>query len=431
MTTQSEQERGTTGGTGRALVWVVTGFLFVLLLLFALFLYTGVVVLRNSRSVADGLQDLHAQVALSAMELADVSNRFARLESSQHRLLQRLSAETTRQQEAVETLRADVQRFTRWMNTRDDAEDRIRRDMAEQVRLLQEGMRRLDQSIARTESRLVALPAPGELIDAAVARAVQPERGMAETADDGQPELLEPATIDRYFTDALAEIDALKDEAQRPPAVRIVVVELPNGDRYEGEMRAGLFHGWGRYQYRNGDRYEGFFENDMMQGHGIFESARGERYTGQFRNNTRHGRGVFYRADGSRYIGDFRDGRKSGRGVWLYRSGDRYAGDGLDGRRHGKGVMLFANGDIYQGEFRDDVRTGQGAYRFADGSRYIGAFVNGRREGEGRYIYSDGSEYIGTFKAGQRHGEGYRVYPDGTRIKSYWQNDEHVRDIRE
>lgn len=431
METKIGQEQvKATPGSG-ALVWVVTAFLGVMLLLFALFLYTGIVVLRHSRQMVDGLQQLHAQVALNALELASVSNRFARLENTQHRMLQRTSAESARQQESIDVIRADVQRFGRWMSSRDDLEERLRRDMADQVRLLQEGLRRLDQSVARTEGRLEALPERGEVSDTAVARAVQPLREPAAAGDDHPMELLQRGTIEAYFTAALAEIDTLQEEAQRPPATRIVVVELPNGDRYEGEMTAGLFSGWGRYRYRNGDWYEGFFENDMMQGHGVNETARGERYIGQFRNNVRHGRGVFYRADGSRYIGDFSDGRKSGRGVWLYRAGDRYAGDVRAGQRHGKGVMLFVNGDIYQGEFREDVRTGQGAYRFADGSRYIGDFVNGRREGQGRYIYPDGSEYAGAFLAGLKHGEGYRIYPDGSRIRSFWQNDEHIRDIRE
>lgn len=56
------------------------------------------------------------------------------------------------------------------------------------------------------------------------------------------------------------------------------VMELNNGDVYEGEFRNGLFHGLGEYQYSNGDRYVGKFENGREAGGEIVRSD-GSRYS--------------------------------------------------------------------------------------------------------------------------------------------------------
>ena len=40
------------------------------------------------------------------------------------------------------------------------------------------------------------------------------------------------------------------------------LVELPNGDRYEGTTNNKQRHGYGVYHYANGDKYEGEWLND-------------------------------------------------------------------------------------------------------------------------------------------------------------------------
>jgi hypothetical protein len=416
-----------------ALLWPIAAFLFVLLLLFALFLYTGVFVLRNSQGVVAALEDLQDQVAAGGFALAGVSNRLATLEGVQHRLIQKSAAESTRHDQAIDVLRGDVQRFSRWIAAREGIEERIRADVGAQVRVVNKAIADLEQSVRRTEARMGELPTV-DAIESAVNRATQPPQSpVALGADETVPEvaLLSQAAIEQFFADALAETTRLAEAVTRPSAVEVSVVVLPNGDRYQGEMSGGLFSGWGRMAYKNGDTYEGHFEKDLKHGAGTFVSAVGERYTGEYRNDMRSGRGSLYLGDGRRYIGDFREDQMTGKGVMLYPNGDRFAGELRAGKRTGKGVMLFSNGDIYQGEFRDDVRAGQGAYLFVDGSKYIGEFKDGLRDGQGRFVYPDGAEYRGAFQAGKKHGQGYRVYPNGVKLKGLWEEDKYIRDVRE
>ncbi len=428
------QDGQTPGGRGNpSLLWLITVFLFVLLVLFALFLYTGVFVLRNSQKVVAALEDLQEQVAQTSFDLVAVSNRIATIEGVQHRLIQKGSSETTRQDQSLEVLRGDVQRFSRWVAAREGLEERIRTEVTDQVRAVNKAIADLEQSIRRAEVRIETLPT-ADAIETAVSQAVQPPRQpVAPGSDEVAPEveLLSREAVDRFFADALVETTALADRVKQPSAVDVSIVVLPNGDRYQGEMRGGLFAGWGKMAYKRGDTYEGFFENDMKHGFGTLVSSTGERYTGEFRNDMRSGRGSLYMLDGSRYVGDFREDQMTGKGVVVYANGDRFAGELRAGKRTGRGVMLFVNGDIYQGEFRDDARAGQGAYLFVDGSKYIGEFKNGLRDGQGRFVYLDGAEYRGAFKDGMKHGQGYRVYPTGVKVKGLWDNDKHVRDIRE
>ena len=45
-----------------------------------------------------------------------------------------------------------------------------------------------------------------------------------------------------------------------------VKIELPNGDRYEGQIQGKVKHGFGVYTYKNGDRYKGNWEEDEQNG---------------------------------------------------------------------------------------------------------------------------------------------------------------------
>ena len=64
---------------------------------------------------------------------------------------------------------------------------------------------------------------------------------------------------------------------------------LPDGKRFEGELRDGLPHGAG-----------------------IVTSPDGTRYEGEFREGKMHGQGVVSHPDGIRYAGEFRDGEPMG-----------------------------------------------------------------------------------------------------------------------
>lgn len=423
----------------RVMAWFVTFFAFVMLIAVALMLMAGITVLRQAGQVLETVDEMRDYVAVNSARIGSMTNRFADIERVQLSLATRLNALRTSQEQAVEQLTADGRLQARWTESKEAADERDKRslndrlltigeDVAQTAAALETVRRQLDQFVS--VDGVVVVPAgpapspdrPGE--DAPAPLATTSAKEAASLLDSFSAD-----SIDEIFAALQAQV-ALPVRDKSVPTT-ISVVSFPNGDRYEGEFRNGLMHGWGVYVSKQGDRYEGMFENDLRNGPGTQTTTSGDRYTGMFVSGIRHGLGSLTQADGSRYAGDFRNDMINGRGVMVYPDESKYAGDFMNGRKHGKGVIRFSNGDVYEGEFRTDLRTGKGDYRFADGSRYTGDFVDGVRHGQGHYRAADGAQYIGPFRNGRMHGEGVRVYPDGQRVKGLWHEGEHVRDIRQ
>lgn len=417
----------------RVMAWFVTLFAMVMLIAVALVLMAGITVLRQAGQVLASVDEMRDFVAVNTAQIGAMTNRFADIERVQLSLATRLNALQTSQEQAIERLGTDVRRQARWTESKEADDERDKRslndrllkmgeDMAQTAAVLETVRRSLDQFVS----------AEGVVVVPAGADAGQGEAGEAAADSTGASSLLDTfsaADIDTLFETLQADV-ALPVRDKTVPTT-ISVVSFPNGDRYEGEFRNGLMHGWGVYVSKLGDRYEGMFENDLRNGPGTQTTTSGDRYTGMFVSGIRHGLGSQTQSDGSRYAGDFRNDMINGRGVMYYPDGSKYAGDFMNGRKHGKGVIRFPNGDVYEGEFRADLRTGKGEYRFADGSHYAGDFVDGVRHGQGHYHAADGAQYIGPFVNGHMHGEGVRVYPGGQRVKGLWREGEHVRDIRD
>jgi hypothetical protein len=58
------------------------------------------------------------------------------------------------------------------------------------------------------------------------------------------------------------------------------MINLPNGDIYEGTLNGKLKHGYGIYRFAKGDIYEGEWENDLQQGNGVLQYTDGSVYEG-------------------------------------------------------------------------------------------------------------------------------------------------------
>ena len=56
------------------------------------------------------------------------------------------------------------------------------------------------------------------------------------------------------------------------------VLIFKSGKRYEGEFKAGYWHGKGHMEYSNGVTYTGDWANDKHEGHGVLVSKSGGRY---------------------------------------------------------------------------------------------------------------------------------------------------------
>lgn len=86
------------------------------------------------------------------------------------------------------------------------------------------------------------------------------------------------------------------------------VLVRTNRERYQGEWRKGLRHGIGTFHYPNGDVYNGEWRQDVPHGTGVFVFASGGTVTGTWRNGSiLEAEGQFVGADGSRFAGLWRD----------------------------------------------------------------------------------------------------------------------------
>lgn len=450
----------------RALLWTSTIFLFVVLLILTMFVSVGLLILRNSRETTEVVDDLQAQTAVYASEVVGISNTLSRLESSGTRIrdvLERQSAETSREDRMMKT---ELARFSRWIAEQKSEEAEAVRELKARIESLQASAEQSREALASVRQDYEALrrtvatrpetgmytnppgrPVPPaadvetvEQVQAPVppdTQTVEQAEGPVAAVEAPEQDLGESGPIDMAapppmleWTNAVSRADFDVDVPIPAPGRRdITVVTFPNGDRYEGEFEHGLFNGWGVYTYSNGDRYEGEFKNDMKWGRGTLTYRDGDKYIGEFKNDMKHGRGSYLFHNGDRYVGEFRNDMMNGKGTMLYRNGNQYTGNFRNGLRHGNGAFRFSNGDIYKGEFRDDLRDGRGIYIFSNGAKYIGEFKAGKRHGKGRYIYPGGEEYVGGFLKGRRHGEGVCIYPDGQQIKGVWKADKFVKPL--
>ncbi|TMW62252.1 hypothetical protein Poli38472_009745 [Pythium oligandrum] len=166
-------------------------------------------------------------------------------------------------------------------------------------------------------------------------------------------------------------------------------VTTPQGHQYRGQVRMGLYHGFGtlsmQYTFSKGE-YIGEWCEGKRQGYGIERFDNGELYEGYWALDVYHGHGEIVYDDGSRFDGMFRYGKWQGDGVRTLASGDRILGIFTEGFLNGPGVMEFADKRHYVGEFLHTRRHGFGALAFPNGDRYEGPFHHDEMHGEGRFI---------------------------------------------
>jgi len=399
-----ETERGR---SRRTLLWAGALFLFVLLFVLTMFISVGIFAIRSGRKSEQVARDVLDVSAEQMGRVAAISNSLAGIEEGQEEIEGSLRAAEERREAEKTALESDLVQFRRWIAARNEA------DGISIARL----ERRLDDMDASALARREELAAVREQYSALLlALAAEEEAGAAaqeeqetgappgpaapdETPDQPVRAMIEfPATgvFEKVFFDEEDVVAGDDAGTER----QVYVVTFPNGDRYEGELRDGLFNGRGIYRYSNGDRYEGEFRDDMKEGRGSLRFRNGDRYVGRFAGDMMNGKGTMLYANRNKYVGDFKNGL-----------------------RHGNGVMTFVNGDVYKGEFADDARNGRGTYLFINGSKYVGEFRDGQRHGEGHYVFADGSEYVGEFRNGKKWGIGISVYPDGRRVKGLWEKD--------
>lgn len=113
-----------------------------------------------------------------------------------------------------------------------------------------------------------------------------------------------------------------------------VKLSYTNGVSYDGEVRAGSFHGTGTLASPEGGSYRGDWENDKMARKGVMKLANGDEYDGYFQNNKFHGDGRYTFANGDVYNGDFENGLKHGEGTFDYVNKNKFEGYWVEGKKH-------------------------------------------------------------------------------------------------
>jgi len=143
-----------------------------------------------------------------------------------------------------------------------------------------------------------------------------------------------------------------------------IIINLPDGTVYEGEVLEG-----------------------KPNGQGTLTNQRGSNEYGEWRNGIEYkvtGRIVF--PDGTKEVGSWNnDGSASG-GTIVWPDGRQY-----------KGSWKFVEG-------QPDIPTGQGEMTWPDGRKYVGQFSNGTMDGPGKMTYPDGKVEDGTWKDGKFSG---------------------------
>ena len=188
---------------------------------------------------------------------------------------------------------------------------------------------------------------------------------------------------------------------------------------YEGEMRGGVKHGFGRMTTPKYVRL-GMWRDDQFTGWGRESRRNGDVLEGRFIGGRLNGMGIMKNAKGNIYVGGFVDSRREGQGD-LDTNKIHYKGTFVNDRLNGKGIIHFkVEGHDYEGQFRDNEITGQGVFRWSNGDVYQGTLKRGKMHGVGRYTYANGQVYEGEYVNGIKEGRGRLSYPNGMIFDGYF-----------
>ncbi len=167
------------------------------------------------------------------------------------------------------------------------------------------------------------------------------------------------------------------------------VITYTDGSQYIGNVKNGLFDGYGKLKFANGDAYQGSFVNGEYAGLGKFTYADGKVYFGYYTANQKHGKGLEYTVDGKIWAGE-----------WSY---DKFT----TGSKYGFGVKK----KIMTGDFVELANV-----NYVKSECISGDCISGN----GTRVYTNEGKYEGGFRDGQEYGFGKQTQPDGTVIETFF-----------
>jgi hypothetical protein len=204
------------------------------------------------------------------------------------------------------------------------------------------------------------------------------------------------------------------------------VMRMTDGTVYEGEFKNNHWHGRGTLRFSDGTTLScAFTSGSSGPGPVVLERPDGSRYEGEYDHANRliEGRGKATYANGGTYEGMWRKGVVEGEGVYKLASGDVLTGTFVNGLLTGTGSIAYASGVKYHGEVQNGAPHGQGELEYTDGAKYTGAFIAGRASGFGKTIYPNGNVYEGEHLGSAAHGRGKLTGSDGSVLEGQWQGN--------
>lgn len=132
---------------------------------------------------------------------------------------------------------------------------------------------------------------------------------------------------------------------------------------WDGDCKDGYLHGFGTLKmFENNIEYymfEGYVLKGKIEGQGkLINLSDGDIYEGNYVNGKPNGFGHFYNDDGDHYEGNYKDGLQSGKGTYWYAPESelfKYVGEWQNGKKHGEGILFYRNGKKISGAFNNDI----------------------------------------------------------------------------
>ena len=100
-----------------------------------------------------------------------------------------------------------------------------------------------------------------------------------------------------------------------------MLLNFPDGSRFEGETRNGEMYGYGIYYSADGIKCIGYFQNGNLNGKGMIISPDGGTMMGNFINNVMDKFGCFIAPDGTEYYGQIKNNEMHGSGIFIFEGG--------------------------------------------------------------------------------------------------------------
>ena len=208
-----------------------------------------------------------------------------------------------------------------------------------------------------------------------------------------------------------------------------------DGNKYEGEFKANIRHGFGIQNQTNGVFYEGYWINDTPSGVGKFkfpfaDSQKRLSLDGHFKDGVASGNGTLIWLDGQKYEGEFKVDKRDGFGIETFPGGGIKKGYWVNNEFNGFGSLTFKEEDAklsYEGGFKDDDFSGNGTLVYKNGETYLGEFKNGALNGFGKFTYSidddeERLEFEGFFQNNEIQGNKTLLWKSGEKYEGHFDN---------